>query len=124
MKKNVIILVSGLLVVLLAVLMVILFTGKKEFDVVLKVGTEGGSISSERGLATSAIKKGDDLKVYISPNEGYEVEKVLVNDKEIDLKTLVYEKDNPNASSEDGVAIYTISKINKDYTIEAYFKTK
>ena len=87
------------------------------------MGTKGGIITSERGLATH-VEKGENLRVYLSPDEGYEIEKVLVDNKAIDLKTLVYEKNNPNAASEDGVAVYTFTSVNKDYTIEAYYKKK
>ena len=48
----------------------------------------------------------------------------MVDNKAIDLKTLVYEKNNPNATSEDGVAVYTFTNVSKDYTIEAYYKKK
>ena len=123
MKKNVIIFVSALLAIILIVGMILLFTTKSSFYVTLKTGNEGGSITSEQGLATS-VEKGKDLRVYICPNEGYEVEKVLVDNKEVNLEELVYEKDNPNAASEDGVAVYILKSVSKDQTIEAYFKEK
>ncbi len=31
---------------------------------------------------------------------------------------------NPNASSKDGVAVYTFKNISKDYTIEVYYRSK
>ncbi len=96
---------------------------KTSFYVALRVGTEGGTITSERGLATH-VEKGNDLKVYICPDEGYEIDKVLVDNETIDLSSLVYEKNNPNAASEDGVAVYTFTNVNKDHTIEAYYKKK
>ena len=96
---------------------------KTSFSVALRVGTEGGSITSERGLATH-VEKGNDLKVYICPDEGYEIDKVLVDNEAIDLSSLVYEKNNPNAASEDGVAVYTFTNVSKDYTIEVYYKKK
>lgn len=101
-------------------------TEKTSFYVTMKVGTEGGSITSEQGLVGGAtsVEKGKDLKIYICPDEGYEIDKVLVDNKAIDLKTLVYEKNNPNAASEDGVAVYTFTNVSKDYTIEAYYKKK
>ena len=101
-------------------------TEKTSFYVTMRVGTEGGSITSEQGLVGGAtsVEKGKDLKIYICPDEGYEIDKVLVDNKAIDLKTLVYEKNNPNAASEDGVAVYTFTNVNKDYTIEAYYKKK
>ncbi len=98
-------------------------TENQIFHVTLRVGNEGGKITSERGLATD-VEQGGNLKIYICPEEGYEIDKVLVDNNAIDLNTLVYEKDNPNALSEDGVAVYTFTNVNKDYTIEAYYKKK
>ena len=122
--KKVIILASLSFILLLIVCMIVMLNKKTTFNVSMRVRTNGGSITSERGLTTSAIENGKDLKIYISPDEGYEIEKVLVDNKAIDLKTLVYEKNNPNASSEDGVAVYTLKSISKDYTIDVYYKTK
>lgn len=101
-------------------------TEKTSFYVTMRVRTKGGTITSERGLLAGAtsVEKGKDLKIYICPSEGYEIDKVLVDNKAIDLKTLVYEKNNPNAGSEDGVAVYTFTNVSKDYTIEAYYKKK
>lgn len=41
------------------------------------VGNEGGSITSEQGLVSgsTAVENGKDLKIYICPDEGYEIEK-------------------------------------------------
>ena len=122
--KKVIILASLSFILLLIVCMIVMLNKKTTFNVSMRVRTNGGSITSERGLTTSAIENGKDLKIYISPDEGYEIEKVLVDNKEIDLKTLVYDKNNPNAASEDGVAVYTFKNINKNHTIEVYYKTK
>ena len=122
--KNVIILASVSFILLLIVCMIVMLNKKTTFNVSMRVRTNGGSITSERGLATSAIENGKDLKIYISPDEGYEIERVLVDNKEIDLKTLVYDKNNPNAASEDGVAVYTFKNIDKNHTIEVYYKTK
>ena len=122
--KKVIILASLSFILLLIVCMIVMLNKKTTFNVSMRVRTNGGSITSERGLTTSAIENGKDLRIYISPDEGYEIEKVLVDNKAIDLKTLVYEKNNPNASSEDGVAVYTLKSISKDYTIDVYYKTK
>ena len=99
---------------------------RTSFYVALRVGTEGGSITSEQGLVAGAtsVEKGKNLKIYICPDEGYEIDKVLVDNALIDLKTLVYEKNNPNAASEDGVAVYTFTNVSKDHTIEAYYKKK
>lgn len=99
---------------------------KPSFYVTMRVRTEGGSITSEQGLVGGAtsVEKGKDLKIYICPDEGYEIDKILVDNKAIDLKTLVYEKNNPNAASEDGVAVYTFTNVSKNYTIEAYYKKK
>lgn len=99
---------------------------RTSFYVALRVGTEGGSITSEQGLVagSTAVEKGKNLKIYICPDEGYEIDKVLVDNEAIDLETLVYEKNNPNASSEDGVAVYTFANVSKDHTIEAYYKKK
>ena len=99
---------------------------RTSFYVELRVGTEGGSITSEQGLVAGAtsVEKGKNLKIYICPDEGYEIDKVLVDNALIDLKTLVYEKNNPNAASEDGVAVYTFTNVSKDHTIEAYYKKK
>ena len=99
---------------------------RTSFYVTMRVGTEGGSITSEQGLVAGAtsVEKGKNLKIYICPDEGYEIDKVLVDNQAIDLKTLVYEKNNPNAASEDGVAIYTFTNVSKDYTIEVYYKKK
>ncbi len=124
MKKNIIILVSAFSILLLAVFIVIFFREKTTFNVVMRVRTQGGTITSERGLATTAMEKGKDLKIYMSPDEGYEIEKVLIDNKAIDLKTLVYEKNNPNAASIDGVMVYTLKNINRDYTVEVYYKVK
>ena len=101
-------------------------TEETPFYITMKVNSEGGSITSERGLVNGKtyVEKGKELKIYLSPDEGYEIEKVLVDDKSIDLKELVYEKENPNASSEDGVAIYTFKEVEKDYTITVYYKAK
>ena len=92
----------------------------------MKVANEGGAITSEQGLVSgsTAVEKGKDLNIYICPDEGYEIEKALVDNKEIDLNILVYEKYNPNASSKDGVAVYTFKNISKDYTIEVYYRSK
>ncbi len=122
--KKVIILASVSFILLLIVCMIVMFSKKTMFNVSMSVGNEGGSITSERGLATSGIEKGKDLKIYISPDEGYEIEKVLVDNKAIDLKTLVYDKNNPNAASEDGVAVYTFKNIDKNHTVEVYYKAK
>ncbi len=126
MKKNIIILVSAFLFLLLVVGITILFVKKTSFNVSMRVRNEGGTITSEQGLVGGniSLEKGEDLKIYMSADEGYEIEKVLVDNKAIDLKTLVYEKNNPNASSVDGVAVYTIKNINKDYTIDVYYKSK
>ena len=99
---------------------------KTLFYVTMRVKTEGGSITSEQGLVAGAtsVEKGKNLKIYICPDEGYEIDKVLVDNALIDLKTLVYEKNNPNAASEDGVAVYTFTNVSKDHTIEAYYKKK
>ena len=99
---------------------------RTSFYVALRVGSEGGTITSEQGLVAgkTSVEKGKNLKVYICPDEGYEIDKVLVDNQAIDLKTLVYEKNNPNAASEDGVAVYTFTNVSKDYTIEAYYKKK
>ena len=101
-------------------------TEKTSFYVTMRVKTEGGSITSEQGLVAGAtsVEKGKNLKIYICPDEGYEIDKVLVDNQAIDLKTLVYEKNNPNAASEDGVAVYTFTNVSKDYTIEVYYKKK
>ena len=48
----------------------------------------------------------------------------MLDNKAIDLKTLVYDKNNPNAASEDGVAVYTFTNVSEDHTIEAYYKKK
>ena len=126
MKKNTIIFASAFLVLLLLTFLILIFAKKTTFYVEMKVGNEGGAITSEQGLVSgsTAVEKGKDLKIYICPDEGYEIEKVLVDNKEIDLNILVYEKDNPNASSEEGVAVYTFKNISKDYTIEVYYKLK
>lgn len=99
---------------------------KTSFYVTMRVKTEGGTITSEQGLVagSTAVEKGKNLKIYICPDEGYEIDKVLVDNASIDLKTLVYEKNNPNAASEDGVAVYTFTNVSKDYTIEVYYKKK
>ena len=99
---------------------------RASFYVTMRVKTEGGSITSEQGLVAGAtsVEKGKNLKIYICPDEGYEIDKVLVDNQAIDLKTLVYEKNNPNAASEDGVAVYTFTNVSKDYTIEVYYKKK
>ena len=96
------------------------------FYITMKAKTEGGHITSEQGLVSGAtsVEKGKNLKIYICPDEGYEVDKVLVDNEAIDLDTLVYDKNNPNAASEDGVAVYTFANFSKDHTIEAYFKKK
>ncbi len=99
------------------------------FYITMIVNGEGGSITSEQGGInteqgfTTHVEKGKELNIYLSPDEGYEIEKVLVDGKAIDLNELVYEKDNPNASSEDGVAIYTFKNVNKDHTIVTYYKS-
>lgn len=99
---------------------------RASFYVTMRVGTEGGSITSEQGLVAgkTSVEKGKNLKIYICPDEGYEIDKVLVDNQAIDLETLVYEKNNPNAASEDGVAVYTFTNVSKDYTIEVYYKKK
>ena len=99
---------------------------KTSFYVTMRVKTEGGTITSEQGLVagSTAVEKGKNLKIYICPDEGYEVDKVLVDNEAIDLETLVYEKNNPNAASEDGVAVYTFANVSKDHTIEVYYKKK
>ena len=76
---------------------------KTLFYVTMRVKTEGGSITSEQGLVAGAtsVEKGKNLKIYICPDEGYEIDKVLVDNALIDLKTLVYEKNNQNSASED-----------------------
>ena len=101
-------------------------TEKTLFYVTMRVKTEGGTITSEQGLVagSTAVEKDRNLKIYICPDEGYEVDKVLVDNEAIDLETLVYEKNNPNAASEDGVAVYTFANVSKDHTIEAYYKKK
>ena len=126
MKKNVIILVSVFLILLLVVGITMLFTKKSLFTISMRAITDGGIITSEQGLVDGKtyLEKGKDLKIYMSPDEGYEIEKVLVDNKEIDLNTLVYEKNNPNAVSADGVAVYTFKNINKNYTIDVYYKLK
>lgn len=99
---------------------------RASFYVTMRVKTEGGTITSEQGLVagSTAVEKGKNLKIYICPDEGYEIDKVLVDNASIDLKTLVYEKNNPNAASEDGVAVYTFTNVSKDYTLEVYYKKK
>ena len=99
---------------------------KTLFYVTMRVKTEGGTITSEQGLVAGAtsVEKGKNLKIYICPDEGYEIDKVLLDNKAIDLKTLVYDKNNPNAASEDGVAVYTFTNVSEDHTIEAYYKKK
>ena len=99
---------------------------RTSFYVTMRVGTEGGSITSEQGLVAGKtfVEKGKNLKIYICPDEGYEIDKVLVDNEAIDLSSLVYEKNNPNAASEDGVAVYTFANVSKDHTIEAYYKKK
>ena len=101
-------------------------TEKTSFYVTMRVKTEGGTITSEQGLVAGAtsVEKGKNLKIYICPDEGYEIDKVLLDNKAIDLKTLVYDKNNPNAASEDGVAVYTFTNVSEDHTIEAYYKKK
>ena len=126
MKKNVIIFISMFLVLLLIVCMLVLFLKKTSFYVTMNAGNEGGSITSEQGLVSGkmVVEKGKNLKIYIIPNEGYEIEKVLVDSRVIDLSVLVYDKTNPNAASADGVAVYTFKNIVKDHTIEVSFKAK
>lgn len=101
-------------------------TERTSFSVTMRVGTEGGTITSEQGLVAGAtsVEKGKNLKIYICPDEGYEIDKVLVDGEAINLETLVYEKNNPNAASEDGVAVYTFTNVSQDHTIEAYYKKK
>ena len=96
------------------------------FYVTMRVRTEGGTITSEHGLIAGAtsVEEGKDIKIYICPDEGYEIDKVLVDNQAIDLETLVYEKNNPNAASEDGAAVYTFTNVDKDHSIEAYYKLK
>ena len=105
---------------------VIVNTENTYFSITMRVKTEGGTITSEQGLVGGAtsVEKGKDLKIYLIPDEGYEIDKVLVDNNAIDLKTLVYEKNNPNAASKDGVAVYTFTNISKDYTIEVFYKIK
>ena len=98
--KKVIILASASFLLLLIVCMIVIFNKKTPFIVSMKVRTSGGSIASERCLATSAIENGKDLK------------------------TLVYNKNNPNTSSEDEVTVYKSKDINKDYTVDVYYKAK
>ena len=99
---------------------------RTSFYVTMRVGTEGGSITSEQGLVAGKtfVEKGKNLKIYICPDEGYEIDKVLVDNEAIDLSSLVYEKNNPNVASEDGVAVYTFTNVSKNYTIEVYYKKK
>ena len=126
MKKNVIIFASAFCILLLIICIMVCLKKETSYYITMKVGNEGGSITSEQGLINgqTAVEKDKDLKIYICPDEGYEIEKVLVDNEAIDLNTLIYEKDNPNAASEDGVAVYTFKNVNKDYTIEAYYKLK
>ena len=96
------------------------------YRVTMRTKTEGGSITSEQGMISgmTSVEKGKNLRIYLCPNEGYTIDKVLVDNKAIDLSTLVYDKTNPNAASSDGVAIYTFRNVSKDYTIDVYFKAK
>ena len=100
--------------------------GKSSYTITMRTKNEGGSITSEQGMISgmTSVEKGKNIRIYLCPNEGYMIDKVLVDNKAIDLNTLVYDKNNPNAASSDGVAVYTFRNVNKDYTIEVYFKTK
>lgn len=104
----------------------ILNGGKTSFYVTMGVKTEGGAITSEKGIVSGkvSVEKGENLTIYLCPEEEYEIDKILIDNNLVDLKTLVYEKNNPNASSSDGVALYTFENIDKDYSIEVFYKEK
>lgn len=71
---------------------------------------EGGTISPEGNVV---VGKGADKTFTMTPNEGYEIDQVLVDGTAVSLEDLL---------EADGSATYTFSKIDGDHTIEVTFK--
>lgn len=71
---------------------------------------EGGTISPEGNVV---VGKGADKTFTMTPNEGYEIDQVLVDGTAVSLENLL---------EADGSATYTFSKIDGDHTIEVTFK--
>ncbi len=68
-----------ILTLLLIMSMPTLFAEETQFYITMKVNSEGGTITSEHGGFSSElgfttyIEKGKELKIYLSPDEGYEL---------------------------------------------------
>lgn len=67
----------------------------------------GGTISFEDG---EKVAEGDDITVTITPNEGYEIDSILVDDEPVEFTV-----------DDEGVATYTFENVTSDMMIEATF---
>lgn len=62
-----------------------------------------------------SVKKADSLDIKFTPNEGYEIDKVLANGVDITKYILI---------DDTGVGTYSFKDIEEDTTIEATYKKK
>lgn len=83
---------------------------KQTFTINAFAGT-GGSITFVNDVNT--VDEGDSITCTITPDEGYDIESIKVNDDEIEF-----------TAGADGSAIYTFENVTANQTIEASFALK
>ena len=81
------------------------------------------NLNNQNGTITESTEVvwGENLNIIISPKIGYEISKVIVNESEIDFKTISSEI---FSIDENGVGTYKLKNIKKDYEIKVVFEIK
>lgn len=80
---------------------------KKYFDVSIEMSEGGKVLVNDKEEVKVNLKKGSDVVLQFMPNEGYKLEKVLVNDEDVTSQVV------------DGC--YTLTEISADVTIKVVF---
>ena len=81
------------------------------YNITVKSGITNGTVKADKGL----VAHGDKVVFTITPNTGYEISEVKVNNKSV-LTATAYEVNSK------GVAQYTLKDVDKDAEITATFK--
>ena len=82
---------------------------KKVFEITATADGNGTITFSDN----NQVKEGDNISVTITPNEGYEIATVKVDEKDVTI--------NPGAN---GVATYTFENVTENHSIEVSFSLK
>ncbi len=78
-----------------------------QYDITVLVSGNNPSVQTVNPAGVTPVWEGESFTVTYSPFAGYEVQKVLVNNQEVDKN-----------------GTYSIASVNADYTIEIFFKIK